>query len=372
MKKKILLIICVVLLIAAGCAFSIFYFTGDSVPAITGDSRLVWEPEATVVFKPSNAAYGAYYPRMVVLKNGDWLVAYDTNDGSVNTRCQVSRSKNRGKTWSVLSTASFGTGDAANAQMLQLKNGDILLAYRLVDGDIKTLKVSKSSDKGATWEEWSTVAEAEMDNFRGVWEPHMGFLPDGNIAVMYASEVYQPNFPQVIEMKLSKDSGKTWGEPIRVSENVLSRDGMPVWTVTEDKKVLAVFEATDDPTGAKPFIIRYKISKDGYDWSDQRRLLYSPQNQVDSRAAAPYVTALSNGVLVSSCQVDKNPGGSDMHILWSLDGGETWNLQKAAFETSGDDNWNGLYSLKNGKIAALTSTNSDGTSHIEIKVGSIQ
>lgn len=370
MKLKYVLIIIVVLVICSGAL--IYYLVNNSAQVVTDENSLVWDTESTVVFEPENAAHGAFYPRMLVLKNGDWLVAYDTNDGAIETRIQVSRSRDKGKTWTVLSTASFGAGDAANAQMVQLPDGDVLLAYRIVNGHHKILKVSKSSDNGATWEEWGIIAEALMDNYRGVWEPHMGFLPDGKLAVMYASEVYQPDFPQVIEMKVSDDNGKTWGDPIRVSDNELSRDGMPVWTITKDNKVLVVFEGTDDPTGYKPFIIRYKVSENGYDWPGQRKMLYSPSHEIDARAAAPYVVTMINGVLVASCQVDKNPGGYDMHILWSLDNGNTWELQKPAFESPGDDNWNGLYPLKDGRIAALTSTYSGMNSRIEIKFGRIR
>jgi len=370
MKLKYVLIIIVVLVICSGAL--IYYLVNNSAQVVTDENSLVWDTESTVVFEPENAAHGAFYPRMLVLKNGDWLVAYDTNDGAIETRIQVSRSRDKGKTWTVLSTASFGAGDAANAQMVQLPDGDVLLAYRVVNGHHKILKASRSSDNGETWEELSVIAEAMMDNYRGVWEPHMGFLPDGKLAVMYASEVYQPQFPQVIEMKVSDDFGKTWGDPIRVSDNVLSRDGMPVWTITKDNKVLAVFEATDDPTGFKPFIIRYKISEDGYDWSGERKILYSPTNAFNSVGAAPFVVTMPNGVLVASCQVDRNPGGIDMHTLWSLDSGDTWVVQQPAFESPGDDNWNALYPLKDGRIVALTSTYSGKNSRIEIKFGEIR
>lgn len=368
MKKGIVVLITAIVVLGVMICIGAFISKNrnDSVDT-AAFSGISWDKESRIVFKPAGSQYGAYYPRMIVLKNGTWLIAYDTNENAANTRCQVSCSEDKGMTWKVLSVASFGTGDAANAQMLQLKNGDLLLAYRLVNGDRKTLKVSLSRDNGKTWCEQGIIADVDMPG-RGVWEPHMGFLPDGKLAVMYASEAYQPDFPQVIEMKVSDDNGKTWSSPIRVSGNEHSRDGMPVWTLTKDRKVLVVFEATDDPDGIKPFIIRYKISDDGYDWSGSREILYSPENSV-ARAAAPYVVRLKNNVLLASAQVDCNVTGYDMHILWSADNGKTWTRQAPAFETAGDDMWNALYSLDDGRVVALTSTNVDGNSHIEMKFG---
>ena len=350
-------------IVAALCAWPC---AGNAAP--NAKKAIVWEAGTTTVFQSGRQGIGAFYPRMIVLRNNDWLVAYDTNDGGGHQRCQVSRSGDNGQTWRVLSTASIGYGDAANAQILLLANGDLLLAYRLVSGDYKALKVSRSTDNGTTWEEWSTIAEVTMPDYKGVWEPHLGFLPDGKVAVMYASEAYQPDFPQVIEMKISEDNGLNWGKPIRVSDNERSRDGMPVWTLTNDGQVLVVFEATDDPNGIRPFLIRYKISPDGYDWSGERYILYAPVKNI-SRAAAPYVVTLPDGILMASAQVDYNPGGYDMHVLWSQDDGRSWVLQAPPFATRGDDMWNTLYPLADNRVVALTSTNDGGDFHIVCRVG---
>jgi len=330
--------------------------------------NIEWDISETTVFSPQNDGKGAFYPRMLISNNKDWLIAYDTNDNGKNTVCQISRSRDEGLNWETLSVASFGRGDCANAQMIQLENDDILLAYRQVDGDTKTLKLSKSSDFGENWEEYGIISQATMTDFRGVWEPHMDFLPDGKLAVMYASEIYQPYFPQVIEMKVSPDMGKTWGEPIRISDCDTSRDGMPVWTVTESNEVVVVFEATDDPSGKKPFIIRGKISPDGYNWDTERMLIYSPDN-IPARAAAPYIIKSSKNHLVVSSQVDDVPDHYDMHILLSYDG-KTWHKTNSAF-TGVNSLWNSLYPLDDNRIIALTCVNQNNKTYIWIKKGLI-
>ncbi|HEX7715635.1 MAG TPA: sialidase family protein [Bacillota bacterium] len=361
MRKKLLLLFSVL--------FGVSYI-GISIVASASD--IIWSKPVNL-FTPSHAGAGAYYPRLIILHNGDWLAAYDTNDGDDHTRCQISRSMDQGRTWKVLATASFGNGNAANAQMIQLNSGDILLAYRLVDGDHKQLKISRSRDDGATWSEWSIITEVSLSR-QGVWEPHLGYLPDGKLAVMYASEAYQPDWPQVIEMKVSSDNGKTWSAPVRVSEKANSRDGMPVWTITKSGKVLAVFESSDDPQGTKPFMIRYKISSDGYHWPEERNMLYYPERNV-SRAAAPFVISMPGGTIVASAQVDynlDNPGCTNMHVMVSDDEGNSWNMQAGPFLKQVDNLWNSLLALPGNQILAATSTTQDGIPHILICIGKLK
>ena len=102
--------------------------------------------------------FGSQFPRMLVTDDGTWYVAYtiyrnngylaDANGGN---ELQISRSTNEGKTWEDIAIISDPGRDLDNAQMLELSNGDILLACRSVIWQQSyKLSVYKSSDGGYT------------------------------------------------------------------------------------------------------------------------------------------------------------------------------------------------------------------------------
>lgn len=324
------------------------------------------------VFQVADTTKGAWYPRLLKLSNGNILAAYDTNDGSTNSRVQISRSQNNGQSWSVLAnSASFTTGAAANGQLIQLSNGDILCAYRTIEGSNFIIKVSKSTDGGATWSHLSTV----KTNTKGLWEPHMDFLPNGNIGIMYANEEYNadsPAYPQVIEMKRSSDSGATWGSQQIVSRHTSSRDGMPVWTTAKNGDLITVIEASDQ---TNPFVVKYVRSTDGGTTWGARTLIYQPAD-TSRRAIAPYITKLQDGRLLVSYGSDEYASVTglsqvDAHGIISSDNGFTWQQSHRIWDTPAGDNWNSLLTLDANTVIAATSTNDDGEDRIKIRFGQL-
>lgn len=327
-------------------------------------SGVRWNRNSITIFQPKNG--GAWYPRLLRLKNGDILCAYDTNENHASPIVQISRSKDKGKTWQVLSQASFGEGSAANGQLLQLPDGTLLCAYRLVKEPTKTLKVSHSTDNGATWTPLSEITA----NTEGVWEPHLLQQPDGEILVFYASEGVRP---QIIALKRSRDGGKTWGKEETVASHPKSRDGMPVVERLPSGALIVVFEAQD--TG-HPFLIRSMVSDDGGKSWHSRGIVYAPENRT-KRAGAPYIVLLPNGNLMASFQTDENRSGNgeafcDMKTVLSSDGGKTWDHVSVPFGNKrGAANWNTLFVMDDKTIAAVTSTNADGKFAIKMRLGRI-
>ncbi|HEY0826583.1 MAG TPA: DUF1349 domain-containing protein [Bacilli bacterium] len=361
-------------LLTAAMAGALLLYLFSATGANAAPAGINWpEKSAEVtVFQVADPSDGAWYPRLLKLANGEILAAYDTNDGTVNPRVQISRSQNSGQTWSVLATsASFSTGAAANGQLLQLANGDILCAYRAIEGSNYYIKVSKSTDGGATWSHLSTV----KTNTKGVWEPHMDFLPNGNIAVMYANEEYNadsPAYPQVIEMKRSSDSGATWGSQQIVSRNTNSRDGMPVWTKAANGDLITVIEASDE---TNPFVVKYVRSTDGGTTWGARTLIYKPAD-TSRRAIAPYITKLQDGRLLVSYGSDEYASvtgltQADAHGIISSNNGFNWQQSHRIWDTAAGDNWNSLLTLDANTVIAATSTNDDGEDRIRIRFGQL-
>ncbi len=100
----------------------------------------------------------------------------------------------------------------------------------------------QSADQGRQWTKLSTIETAEGapgelgKPDKGIYEPHLYYLDNGQLAVMYANERHvteTPSYSQIISQKVSPDGGATWGKEIWVayeSDHNASRPGMPVWT----------------------------------------------------------------------------------------------------------------------------------------------
>ncbi|MGE4286293.1 MAG: sialidase family protein [Phycisphaerae bacterium] len=334
MKKCLLLIVC--------CTFS-------SLLMAAPDNCIEWLGSSErVIFQPVNG--GAWYPRMLKLQNNRWLCAYDTRQWSETyPHIGISRSKDEGNEWEYAATASFGMGSAANGQLMQLPCGDVLCAYRLVLGETKTLKVSKSTDNGWNWTHLSTI----ISNTGGVWEPHIIRKDDGQLLVFYAQDENSGGYDQIIEMQRSDDNGATWHSPQFVSGATWSRDGMPVPEVLDNGDIFVVIEAHFN--AGEVFSIASVRSTDGGDTWGPRTLVCD----MNDLAAAPYVVQAPNGQLIASFQTDDVPEGyvNEMGITASFDGGRTWFQQPRPFSATSGPNfyWNSLMLQDEDTVVAVTS-----------------
>ncbi len=350
MKMKRVIAMCLIAALLTGCT-----------AASAAESPLVWEEKPRSIFLGGGA-----YPRMYELADGTLLCGFDAALGGRNARIAISRSTDGGKSWSYPKVGAEKAGyDCANANFIQLENGDILLAYRAIKGgeniDAKLL-CSVSHDNGKTWEFHSTIIETYGKG--GVWEPHFIMIGD-KVAVFYAndSESAMGNTGyQNIEFKLLE--GDTWGEA-RIASNgneTKSRDGMPVVDRLSDGRYVMVVEANAFPDYV--FIVQMKFSPDGLDWSEPLKTIYVPSKKgAGKKAGAPYICVLPGDVFIVSFQTDEDASGSGdgvsvMKVITSTDLGETWSEPFAPFDIPDGKSavWNGMYWV-NGQLFALTSAN---------------
>ncbi|GHU20258.1 hypothetical protein FACS1894163_13280 [Spirochaetia bacterium] len=330
-----------------------------------GDIQTAFQPEAG----------GAWYPRMIVLSNGEWICGFDTNEDGGNGVIKVVISGDEGASWSQgILAASENGASLANAQLAQRKDGQIWLAYRVVlrrgEATDTILRISSSDDNGRTWQILPNgdIALASSEQFKGVWEPHMGYI--GNtFVVMYANDdlaVVDHGGQQMLYMKKWEETG--WSkEPIVVAngKESNSRDGMPVWSRMKDGRYIVVFEATDENV-RYPFVIKYKISRNGLDWNVPRHSLYLPEKRM-KQGGAPYVITLSDGRLAASLQSDDDKARYGVEactdkIYIADPKAASWQYLCDPFPT-GDGTqavWNSLAPLSDGSFIALSSTNYPG------------
>lgn len=325
-------------------------------------SPILWGQIRAIQPDTSNA-YGSQYGRLLQLKNGTWLAAYTVSDNAGyqkdptgGLRLEIAVSHDRCRTWKKTAQLGDPGRDLDNAQMIQLKDGSILLACRSVRWqESYILPVYKSSDLGKTWKRLSVIDQNEGKPGalgkpdKGIYEPHFYFLNDGRLSVMYANEKHvteSPSYSQIISQKISPDQGKTWGEEIWVVHepgHPDSRPGMPVWTKMKNKKYIVAYEIC----GPEACNIYYKISEDGINW---------PQGlgtNIPDQLGAPYILALSNGDLVLT--------SNKSTVSISHDFGSTWTAAAQAWNKTV---WPALYQTGKNEITTVNSQGSKNGRHV--------
>jgi predicted neuraminidase len=126
-----------------------------SLMAITDDWGRTWKTSTPLV------GGGNIQPTLVRKKDGT-LVAYMRDNGPPPKRLHVSRSSDRGETWSSVEDSTIpnpGTG----AEVIALANGHWALVYNDLEEGRSSLAVSISEDEGATWP-WTRHLDRDAPN----------------------------------------------------------------------------------------------------------------------------------------------------------------------------------------------------------------
>ncbi len=114
-----------------------------SLMAISDDWGKTWKTSTPLVGR------GNIQPSLARRKDGT-LVAYMRDNGPAPKRLHVSRSTDRGETWSPVEDSDL-PNPGAGAEILVLRNGSWALIYNDLERGRHSLAVSLSEDEGRTW-----------------------------------------------------------------------------------------------------------------------------------------------------------------------------------------------------------------------------
>ena len=136
-----------------------------------------------------------------VLSDGTCLLGVYHEDGGT-AYGGVLRSTDGGRTWGVPVAIGKDSGVRLDAEtdVIELRDGTVLAALR---GDKVPLHFARSGDGGRTW------GRVESSGFPGHC-PHLTRLRTGEILLAH-------RLPAT-SMHVSRDDGRTWGEPVRIDE----------------------------------------------------------------------------------------------------------------------------------------------------------
>lgn len=315
--------------------------------AVSGDGGMTWKR--------------ALIPGLTVANGGPYLRATDPVAGAgpdgelyLNTlgsidnsfglaAVVVSRSLDDGATWSAPSTVFRST----TPQLMPDKNwlavndhpgsptrGRLACTWTLFSQGApgvplgNHLMCSVSDDRGATWSTPVDITPPGSSN-QGT-QPV--FLPDGSLAVIYAT--FPPDAPgrYGIDCKVSRDGGRTFPAsattvlpPLEQSSDVEMRWGSFLPSATRARQSGDLFVTYVAGT-LQPWVFVTRSSDGGATWSSPARVSDQPAGSSVMNAT---VAASADGGTVSVVFMDKRhaPGGKglvDLYLAQSFDRGSSW------------------------------------------------
>lgn len=215
------------------------------------DNGDTWSSESTIV---TGVGHDYRDPSIARLANGNIIMSYFDRITDSNILIYTSISTDNGITFGTpVQLTGYADYGAVSSRVIQLANGDLLLATYGKSGASGLLNVFKSTNNGTSWSILSTIStDAFVPNFK-YSEPSLLLLPNGNVVATVRN-----NSDIMVASSVSTDSGVTWSSLVNKFSGH-SRAGM----VYFDGKIITTYR-NNVGKGA------VRMSKDeGMSWGDE-------------------------------------------------------------------------------------------------------
>ena len=177
----------------------------------SSDGGSTWSTEASVIDHPT---LDLRDPNITLLSDGTLIVNYFEYDigarSTIRNGLKVIHSTDDGETWDKPIEVGTGLFVATSAPILELPDGDLLLAYygNQEGGRYPSAFVIRSADSGRSWNNKTTIGNGIKDS-KPYQEPNLLLLKSGGILATIRSDGFFPT----IHTSTSNDLGKTWAQP---------------------------------------------------------------------------------------------------------------------------------------------------------------
>lgn len=264
---------------------------------------------------------GAVYARIYVLQDGRFFCAWPQID-SGKRAMKGCFSSDEGKTWTTPKVLFYGedqTKTLANVDIIQLDDGEILVAYRSNDPDIpktpsdfySSIRIQSSKDGGETFQPHSLVRELQEHNVKssvGLWEPCFGYL-NGRLTCFYAIGMSVYENPKIASTDISvwDSQTRTWSIADYESNDGKNtrKNGMPIWNSLSSGGYYCSVETNRYKNDRGNVLLPYLLySPDGISWVDVSCAYFPESHKV--YCGAPYCVELPDGRLAICFQTDED------------------------------------------------------------------
>jgi hypothetical protein len=280
---------------------------GAAEPALAAPAR-PGRPHGAIPFGPVvvvDPGSGAAYARAVRLGNSpSWLATFQQFGAP---GLPIYRSDDDGHTWYQLSNVP-STGDASGVWLQPFlyelprtfagfPKGTILCAGNALGNFTSTkIQLYASRDRGATWTFLSTVAEGgapiPQNGHTPVWEPFLLLHKDRLIC--YYSDQRDPAYGQKLAHQISRNMS-SWGPVVEdaVGTDYDQRPGMTTVARIHDRLWILTHEAGGN-SGDNFYAVHYKLAKDPESFGPARDIVLHDQDGYIP-SAAPTVSWSDSG-----------------------------------------------------------------------------
>ena len=218
------------------------------------DDGKTWSVEMVVADNPS---LDLRDPNIALLSDGALIVNYFQYDyegrRTVRNGLRVVHSFDGGETWGDPVVVGTGSFVATSAPVLQLPNGEVLLAYYgSHEGSRYATAYVNRSDDGGKWWLGETVIAAGPVAGRPFQEPNLLLLENGDILATIRSDGERP----IIHTSVSKDQGRTWSDP----EPAFKGSGTPSVAMLDSGGIVMIYRSKIGRNFGLPAL---RVSSDG-------------------------------------------------------------------------------------------------------------
>ena len=223
------------------------------------DGGSTWSTESSVVDHPT---LDLRDPNITLLSDGTLIVNYFEYDisarSTIHNGLNVIHSTDDGETWGKPIEVGTGLFVATSAPILELPDGDLLLAYygNHEGGRYPSAFVIRSADGGRSWSNKTTIGNGIEDN-KPYQEPNLLLLKTGGILATIRSDGFFPT----IHTSISNDMGKTWTQP----SSAFRGSGTPSTLLLESGLIITAYRSKIGRNLGLPAV---RVSKDsGVSWT---------------------------------------------------------------------------------------------------------
>lgn len=218
------------------------------------DGGQTWSDEMVVADNPD---LDLRDPNIALLSGGALIVNYFQygleSPGTVRNGLRVVHSHDGGETWGEPVLVGTGSFVATSAPVLQLPNGEILLAYYgSHEGSRYATAYVNRSDDGGNWWLGETVIATGAAYGKPFQEPNLLLLENGDVLATIRSDGERP----IIHTSVSKDQGETWSEPSQAFKG----SGTPSVTRLASGGIVMIYRAKIGRNFGLPAL---RVSRDG-------------------------------------------------------------------------------------------------------------
>lgn len=166
-----------------------------SLMAYTDDWGKTWKTSTPLVGR------GNIQPSIVQARDGSLLTLMRDN-GPAPKRLHMSRSRDRGETWSPVTDSDL-PNPGAGAEIISLKNGHFALIYNDLEQGRHSLAVAISDDEGATWK-WKRHLELEPAGTGEFHYPSIIQARDGSLHASYSYFINDPSLSKAADGRVRR------------------------------------------------------------------------------------------------------------------------------------------------------------------------